>query len=292
MISGNRYGIIANPSAGSLPVNQRWTLLKKAAAILQAQVHGLDTGSADELAQCARDQAKRCDVLVAAGGDGTLSLVINAVDLSETALAFLPLGTGNALTHALRYRGGLLEIASRIRNGPIHLCDLIDCDGKKKAFMASLGVDGTAIRLYESYRALGYRGLEAHMRAGLRAFFREYRPCSGHVAINGDSRRAKRIWSVMVVKQPFFGMGLKAVPRARFDDGNLHAMLITSGLAGLVTGLITGFTIGNRAGEYRFGKSLTALLEAPLTLQIDGDLGWTSDRFCFDVIPGVLRLKH
>jgi len=76
-----------------------------------------------------------------AGGDGTFSQVLNTVDLSETSLAFLPFGTGNALTFALGYRGGVFDIAARIRQGREHRCDLIHCDNRKKAFMVSLELD-------------------------------------------------------------------------------------------------------------------------------------------------------
>lgn len=292
MRSPIRYGIIANPVSGTLSMDQRRALLKQVASVLPAEVHGLDTGSTSELIQCARDQAERCDVLVVAGGDGTFSLVINAIDLAATTLAFLPFGTGNALTHTLRYRKGLLDVAARIRDGNIHACDLIDCDGRKKAFMASLGFDGTAIRLYERYRSLGYRGRNAYVRAGVRAFFREYRPIGGRIALDDDSRPVRRLLSLMVVKQPYFGMGLKAVPQARWNDGRLHTLMISSGLPGALAALLTGFTIGNRVGKYRCGEKLKVSLDEPLTLQIDGDLGWTSDRFNFRVLPGVLRLKH
>ena len=110
-----RYGIVANPMSGNLPANRRLALLNEAASILSATLWGLDTTSAEELAQCAREAAERCDVVVVAGGDGTMSLVINAIDLSAAALAFLPFGTGNALTHCLNYRGSVPDIAARIR---------------------------------------------------------------------------------------------------------------------------------------------------------------------------------
>ena len=286
-----RYGIIANPAAGNLNMDRRTTLLGQAADILRATVHGLEATSADELARCAREQSERCDVLVVAGGDGTMSLVINAIDLSATALAFLPFGTGNALTHALHYRGGLPAIAGRIRAGGFHRCDLIDCDGRHKAFMASVGIDGTMIGLYERYRLKGHRGIMAHLRAGARAFLREYRPTGARIEVDRKIHRTRRLVSLMVVKQPFFGLGLKVVPRARWDDAKLHAMTIEAGLPTALTGLITGFTIGNRVGLYRSGERLRVRLEAPLTMQVDGELGWTSDRFAFRVLPGVLQLK-
>ena len=150
-----RYCIIANPASGSLRGMQGHGRLQAAARVLCAPIVGLDTGSAEEMAQCARDQANRCDVLVVAGGDGTFSLVLNAVDLASTVLAFLPFGTGNALTYTLGYAGSPADIAARIHRGRIHDLDLIDCDGRRKAFMASLGIDGTAIHTKETGGCIG-----------------------------------------------------------------------------------------------------------------------------------------
>ena len=292
MTKSSRYRILANPVSGSMPAEKRRTLLKQAADVLGADIFGLDTTASEELAQCAREQAEHCDVLVVAGGDGTMSLVINAIDLAATTLAFLPFGTGNALTHALSYRGSLSAIAGRILRGAIYEYDLIDCDQRRKAFMVSLGFDGAMIQSYERCRAMGYRGLNAHLRAGLRAFFRQYQPTGGHITMNRRTRRVERLFSLMVVKQPFFGMGLKAVPRARWDDAKLHAVTVASGLSGILAGLITGFTIGNQVGDYRRGEKITVRLDAPRIIQIDGELGWASNRFAFRVLPGVLRLKH
>jgi diacylglycerol kinase family enzyme len=292
MKSTLRYAILANPTSGNLPMSRRYALLKQAADLLSADIYGLDTASAEAFSQCAREQARRCDVLVVAGGDGTFSLAINAVETPSTALAFLPFGTGNALTYALGYRGGTEEIAARIRAGRMHSCDLIDCGGKKKGFMVSLGIDGAEIRLYEKYRRQGYGGLSAHIRAGLRAYSQDYRPTGAWISVDDASRRVRRLTSFMVVKEPFFGMGLQAVPRARWSDGHLHTLTLASGLPGIVGGLLTGFTVGNRCGDYRRGKTVTVRLNAPLTLQIDGDVGWSADRFTFSVLPGALRLKY
>ena len=214
MRDSNRYCIVANPASGSMPLESRQTQLRRAAAILRAEIFGLDTGSAEELIQCAREQVERCDVLVVAGGDGTFSQILNAVDLSETILAFMPFGTGNALTHALNYRGGISEIAHRISNGRISRCDLVNCDEKRKAFMVSLGIDGTVIRIYEQYRRMGYRGLEAHLRAGMKAFFGEYKP-AGRQHLRG--RPAVERWTFTLR-----GHGLGVAGPARRPDHRFH----------------------------------------------------------------------
>jgi len=229
---------------------------------------------------------------VAAGGDGTLSLVVNTVDLTQTTLAFLPFGTGNAVSRALCYRGDLVRIAERIRHGATHSYDLINCSDRRKAFMASLGFDGTAIRVYESYRIRGYHGFSAHLRSAAKAYFNEYAPTGAHIEVDGYGCNVRKLMSLMVVKQPFYGMGLKAVPQARWDDGQLHSLLVKPGSLRTIAGLITGFTIGNRAGIYRRGKNLSVETSNPVTLQVDGDLGWTGRRFTFAVLEKTMQLRH
>ncbi len=292
MNENERYCIVANPVSGLVAEGRRRDLLDAAGKVLKAKIVGLDTRSPAELADVARDAARHYDVLVVAGGDGTFSLVLNAVELSCSTLAFLPFGTGNALTHALAYRGDAVAVARRIREGCIHHYDLIDCGRDRKAFMVSLGADGAVIRRYEQARALGQKGFLTYFKVGLSVVLRDYHPVSGWINLDGSVRRIKRLLSLMVVKQPFFGMGLMAVPNARWDDGRLHTQLITSGAAGAVTGLLTGFTIGNRAGTYAAGRTLCVRLDAPVDLQVDGERGWRSDHFVFKALPGLLRLKH
>ena len=142
-----RYAIITNPASGKMTVDQKRSVLAKAAEVLDAEIHGLDTIKASDLAKCAQHLAISCDVLVTAGGDGTLSDIINSIDTATTPVAYLPLGTGNAMMHALKYKGSLADIAMRIRDGVVREYDLINCDEKRRAFMASMGIEGTVIRL-------------------------------------------------------------------------------------------------------------------------------------------------
>ena len=287
-----RYAIIANPKAGRLTVDQKRLLLNKVSPILDAEVQGLDTTSAAELTRCAVELSTRCDVLVVAGGDGTLSNVINAIYPSRLSLAYLPLGTGNAIRQTLGYRGGPVDIARRIHSGHRHAYDLIRCDGKRLAFMASVGVDSTAVKLWTHYRQQGFSGLKAYFLASLKAYLSVYRPGRVRLTIDETDITVEKMLSLLVVKQPYFGLGMKVVPQARWDDGYLHTLCIPSGWHNMVVGVATSFTIGNRIGIYQAGTKASVRSERPLTLQIDGELGWAHNAFSFEVLPGILGMKH
>ncbi len=286
------YAIIANPASGRMTVDRKRFELTKAAQILDAQIHGLDTGSAQELAQCAQELAARYDILVAAGGDGTFSDIINAVDPSQTPVAYLPLGSGNAMRYALKYKGDLIDIAMRIRDGRIHNYDLINCDDKKRAFTVSIGIEGTVIRLRDRYVAQGAVGLGPYLKAALRSYLKEYKHTDVRITIDGEVFKMKNLLSLMIVKHPYYGYGMNVVPRARFHDGWLHICCFDSGPFKFLVGGITAFTIGNRIGQYYTGKRLTVKLDRPLALQYDGNSGWEADAFTFKVLSGALKIKH
>ncbi len=286
-----RYAIITNPASGRMDVDQKRVALAEAAEVLKAKIHGLDTTTAAELGQCARDLASRYDVIVAAGGDGTLADVINAVDTSKIPVAYLPLGSGNAMQYALQYKGRLADIARRIRDGRIHDFDLINCDDACRVFMAAIGFEGTVVQLRDQYVSQGAVGFKAYCRAVLKSYFKKYKRTFATVVIDGVAHKIEKLLSLMVVKQPYYGYGMQVVPQARFDDRQLHICCLNPGLFKAIIGGVTAFTIGNRIGRYQAAKKLSVKLQRPLMIQVNGSAGWEADEFRFAVLPKGLKIK-
>lgn len=286
-----RYAIITNPVSGKMSVDQKRSALAKAAEILNAEIHGLDTATPDDFRQCARQLASRCDVLVAAGGDGSVSDIINSIKTNQTAIAYLPLGSGNAMGYALGCKGSLVDIAMRIKKGRIREYDLINCNGKRRAFMSSVGFEGTILRLRDQYLAQGATGFRGYFKAVLKAYFKEYKRTIAEVTIDESTFIVKKLLTLMVVKQPYYGYRMKIVPRARFHDGQLHILCVNSGLFSCIIGGATSFAIGNRVGQYCAGRQLAVKLERPVVLQVDGNKGWEADAFNFSVLPKALKIK-
>jgi len=286
------YAIIANPASGTTSPVRKRALISTPGRILGAKIYGLDTATAPELVRCANDVAAHCDLLVIAGGDGTFSDIVNAIDTVETPVAFLPLGTGNALGYALGYKGGAAAAAKRIRDGNIREHDLLDCKGHKRGFMMSVGFEGTVLQSYDRYLKRGYGGFGAYVAGFLEAYFRRYRRTSAQITIDGHTREVDNLLSLMVVKQPYYGFGMNVVPRAKFDDGLAHILYINSGLFRCAAGAATAFAGGNRIGKYITAHQLEIRAADPLPLQIDGDFITKTSRFCFQVLPKTLRIKY
>ena len=286
-----RYAIITNPASGSLSLSRRRRLLADAARILGAGVYGLDTTSKEEFLACARELAEKCDVLVVAGGDGSLSDIINAIDTKERPIAFIPLGSGNAMGHALHLRGSITEVATRIREGQVHEFDLVQCDERRLAYMASIGLEGAVIKQRDAFRAKGASGFKAYLLAFLMAYFVRYQGVAARINVDGQIVEIRSLLSFMITKQPYYGYGLKVMPAARLDDRRLHVRVLHTGLISSLVGGATSLTIGNRVGFYRTGERVSVALERPLVMQADGDVAWEAKEFRFTVLPKALRIK-
>ena len=285
-----RYSIITNPASGNLTVPRKLELLADAARILQAGVYGLDTTSKEEFLACGRELAGKCDILVVAGGDGSLSDIINAIDTKERPIAYLPLGSGNAMGHALHIRGSIAAVAMRIRDGQIKEFDLIHCDERRLAYAASIGLDGAIIQKRNEYKVQGLAGFKAYMMALLVVYFKDFKAVKASIAINGQPYETRSLLSIMIMKQPYYGYGLKVMPGACFNDRRLHVRVLDSRLSTFLLGGTTSLTVGNRAGFYQTGERLSVVLERPLLMQTDGDVAWEAANFHFKVLPRALRI--
>ena len=289
--SPTSYAILTNPVSGNMTIDQKLDALRGPAEILKAQIHGLDTSKGHDFLRCARELAEEHDVIVVAGGDGTFSDVINAIDTSQKPVAYLPMGSGNALKYALGQKGSPAEIARRIKGGKIHQFDLIGCDRGRRAVTASVGIEGTALRIRRRLLAKGIRGFPAYARALFAAYLRFYQPPLAQLISDGASYEAVDLLTILIAKHPYYGYGMNVVPKACFDDGRLHTLWIKRGLLASFFGFVTSFTIGNRLGCYVSCGELRVNLEKPLMLQTDGNTAWTSDRFHFNVLPKALKIK-
>ena len=156
-----RLYLIHNPVAGSRTRRQ----LAKLLTIAQGQGHQIQlratehAGHAREIAaEASKDTA---DLVIAAGGDGTVSEVANGLHGDHPPLAFLPLGTANVLAWETGCGPNGKRALAALENGktkPIYP-GLID--GRRFLLMASAGIDSRVVEaahgpLKKTFGQLGF----------------------------------------------------------------------------------------------------------------------------------------
>ncbi|HZO57341.1 MAG TPA: diacylglycerol kinase family protein [Bryobacteraceae bacterium] len=109
--------LIFNPQAGGL-TRARGHRITRATELLRSLGHNV-TELPTERAHHATELARRAisdsaDLVIAAGGDGTINEVANGMIGSETPLAILPAGTANVLAMEMRLHGGIRHAARQL----------------------------------------------------------------------------------------------------------------------------------------------------------------------------------
>jgi diacylglycerol kinase (ATP) len=147
-----KAAVIFNPYAGRLLQGAR--SLQRTIQVLEKQ--GIEaelfpTEGPNTAARIARTAiASGCDLILAAGGDGTINEVANGMVFSQVPLAILPGGTANVLAHELGVKIHIEQTAAGISDAVptrIAVGCLTDGNGAKRYFllMAGIGLDAQIV---------------------------------------------------------------------------------------------------------------------------------------------------
>ena len=138
----NKIAIIYNPNAGSAKIKK---LLKiKERLSLKSSVTIYDTQKPGDATSIAKRECKNFDIIVAAGGDGTINEVINGIDIN-TKLGIIPLGTANILAIEAGIKNDIKSICKSIEKGVTKKIYISNINNKKFFLMAGIGYDGDIV---------------------------------------------------------------------------------------------------------------------------------------------------
>jgi diacylglycerol kinase family enzyme len=227
--------VILNPSSGTghgAPQAERLQALFHDAGLAARIISPADGAQLFEAAQ--REARARPPLIVAGGGDGTVSAVAGALAGSGIALGVLPLGT---LNHFARDVGVSLDIAQAVRDiaaGRTREVDVGEVNGRVFINNSSLGLYPHVVRERDRRRRLlGVGKWRAMLWASMKVL-RRYPFVD--VSLNlGGQQKALRTPFVFVGNNEYEMQGSDLGTRKRLDCGLLSIYLApTTGRLGLL----------------------------------------------------------
>jgi diacylglycerol kinase (ATP) len=228
------------------------------------------------------------NIVAAAGGDGTINTLLNAMSPHGT-LGIIPAGTANVIARELGIPLAAGEAAKVLVTGALQPVDTALCNDRKFLFVAGFGFDAEVAGSVGGWRKK-LLGRAAYHLAGLQSFI-NYQPphlevecdgviCQGHYVIIANMRR--------------YGGELFFAPSARYDDGLLDLVILKKFSPGSLLRLLN-FARGNGrfpddVAETRQGRHFVITADRPTPYQLDGEVFAAANRFTVTLAAQTTRM--
>jgi len=288
-----RVFVVLNPMAGSCTADDvRQALMRQLGEQTQTDIYET-TGDEDVVAIVRDELANTPSVVVAAGGDGTISEVAEALIGTDTRLGIIPVGTANVFARELGIPLDLEEACALLDGEPLTASvDAMKVGEQYFVLQIGIGIDSLMIRDTDRESKRRY-GRAAYMWTAFTRLI-GYQPT--RFTIVADDRRIRpRASQVLIANGGVLGIApFRWGPNIRPDDGKIDVCIVSARTALDYLGLIWHTLLGQQRRDRNVRyltaeRSIAISADQPLPIQADGEIiGETPIRI--EVVPDALKV--
>ncbi|HSH78039.1 MAG TPA: diacylglycerol kinase family protein [Herpetosiphonaceae bacterium] len=288
-----RTRIIFNPGAGSADeVDALHATIDRLPNVTLRET----TAEGDATRFAAEALAAGFDLIVAAGGDGTINEVVNGLSVGweRAALGIVPLGTGNDFVRTLGIPsdvGAAVDILAQFNTRPI---DVVCVESDATRYFVNVSAGGFSGLVNErltpemksSWGPLAYLRAAAAALPDLTGY---------HTTIQFDDEEPEKLlaYNLIVANARYVAGGVPIAPQAEPDDGELDVIIVPATslprLATLAPQIMLGRHLDSADITYRRARKLRVDSQPGMWFNTDGELVG-NEPATFTVLPRVLRV--
>jgi len=287
-----KTSIIYNPAAGS--VKDRETIGQKLQQLSGARIYL--TEKEGDATRFAEDAIKRGqDLVVAAGGDGTLNEVINGIArfADQIRIGLVPLGTGNDFARTLALPDSIEECIQILRTGKTRPIDLVRVTSDQVRYFVNVSAGGFSGTVNEKLTPEIKKtwGPLAYLRSAAAALpeLRSYRTT---IVLDDGAPFQANLYNAIIANGRFVAGGTEVAPEAVADDGLLDLILVlrkpASEIAVVIAQMLAGKHLGNHAIVFQRAKKILVSSHPGMWFNVDGELVGNEPAL-FEALPRALR---
>lgn len=242
-------------------------------------------------ADLAREAVRRgVHTVVAVGGDGSINEIAQGLVGSDTALAIVPLGSGNGLARALKIP---LDVDRALQTVAADQKMAMDAGyANEHLFLSNAGVGFDAL-IADRFQHSKKRGLINYARLVIGGFS-SYEPAQYSIKTDGNETQEKA-FLMTVANGNQFGYEFKLAPKASVFDGLLDVCLMPPvkflHLLPICVHSLRGTIDRSRFMKHFTGKEITVSSPRLHCLQVDGDaVPLNGKTVYFRIVPGALQV--
>jgi YegS/Rv2252/BmrU family lipid kinase len=229
------------------------------------------------------------DVLIAAGGDGTLNQVASKLIHSSTALGIIPLGSGNGLARALNIPMRTESAILGLNQAQIKLIDTGKANDIPFINVCGFGFDAHVSAGFANH---GKRGFQTYAKVSLQSI-RSYKS-KQYQLVQTEKKESHQAFIFAVCNGPQYGNNAYIAPLANLSDGLFNLTIIErvdwKNLLGLSINLFLGKLHESSAVKTVQLNNFTLIQPAAAYVNIDGEPIWFDTDVQISMLPKSLHV--
>ena len=237
------------------------------------------------------------DLVIVAGGDGTINEVINGINNSKTTLVIIPFGTANVLALELGIPFNIKESTRLISDGRKIIIDLgyakTKNEGRFFSMMLGAGFDASVINNISTKFKKRWGGL-AYYIAGIKHLF-SYKWHNMKIKHENkkENKNPSEGYLVIIANSKLYAGEYQIADKADINDGFLDLIIINRKKFRHIIPIIFSLAIGKMnnflKGEYKKTKKAHVSSKEKIFVQVDGELIGTTP-VKVKVVPKALKV--
>ena len=299
-----RTKIILNPIAGR---GRGARIESELRSVLEAEGIDFDLartarpGHAVELAEQAADDG--FEIVVAAGGDGTMHEVVNGLMAAAGGgeagtLGIIPIGSGSDFAHTVGVPPNLRAACHRLAHGQVRVVDVgqLTMPGQgTRYFDNTLGIGFDAVVTVEALKVKWLRGMALYLPVVLKTVFLSLKVPRATIEYDEQTLTLPALM-ICVANGPREGGGFFVAPQAQPDDGLFDLCIAREVSRPAQLGLIPHFMKGTHVDQEPVtmarARRVTISSSDDLVAHVDGEVLCTDGHEIeCEILPRRLRVR-
>ena len=243
-------------------------------------------------ARLAKDGA---ELIISAGGDGTLNEVVNGIASAgcRTALGLVPLGTGNDFARTLGLSSNVDIAIEHVRRRQMRAIDLVRVTSDQVRYFLNVSSGGFSGVVDEKLTPEMKRtwGPLAYMRSAAAAFS-ELRGYTTNVSFDDQPPIEVDLYNVVIANGRYVAGGIPIAPEADVSDGLLDVILIpergAAELAIVAAQILLGKHLGSDAIIFKRAQKVAIHSRPGMWFNVDGEM-IGNEPAVFELLPQALQ---
>ncbi len=278
---------VINPVSGGLEKNELKDLVSESYANVEFL---MTTGKDDDKKIAEKVKSNAYARVVAAGGDGTIALVANAMHFSHVPIGIIPVGSANGLASELGIPAILQESVKKAMTGDGRPFDIIEVNNQWHVLhMADFGMNATLVRRYQND---DHRGFLGYALSGLKELPNLVNANSFKLEFMEEKHQYESNF-VIIANARQYGTGIEVNPQGKVDDGKFEICCLQNiSFEDFLEKIIDDRAFEFSPFEIHSVDQATIRLKEPADFQIDGEYVGELDELKISTLKGAIQLIY